>query len=236
MDTQTDLGYIIGKRKVVIESKLYSELSKKYSEAVKSGDTKAADKVRAELLSKWFRKKIKPGQAITTSSKDLTNVGKFPGSDNFSGTFTWFPEDEYLTVKVDVTDKYFDTSSPEDEPYQKTSFEIFISPSGFNEDINQLIAVPDGPNGKLRLKGFCGLYRGVDVSQFPSSWKRTADGYEAQVSIPWKYLKGYREDWKVLPVDAMVNCETPEGRTQLVMQRLGEPWEETRSYAILIRK
>lgn len=120
--------------------------------------------------------------------------------------------------------------------------QIFVCPSGGGTDINIITVVPEGAGGKARVDFACGLYgpstadkddcakRAKSVS---ASWKRTGKGYTLDVKIPWSVVRGYYSGWKAMPVNATINTNTPEGRSQVIMSKPGDPKTEAFVYAVL---
>ena len=232
LNTESPLGTLVSKRKVDIERFSYDTVSAQYSQAVKKGDRKAADKARARLLSHFFKDVIRPGQPQRIEGRAHLNDGKYqPGK--LSATFVWRVEPRYLMVNANVVDASFDTKSPKDEPWYGTCVELFVSPAGADGTVNQFFVIPAGVNGKAKVESG---YQTPGAQAVRASWKRTARGYSVEARIPWSALKGYKKGWTRMPVDAQINSELPGGWEQMTMNKPGPTSDSAANYALLVRK
>lgn len=231
-DTKTDLGTLTSSRTVYVDDPLYDKLCDACIKAAKSGDGARALQARNDLLSKWFRTSVKPGQTLASDSGAKLNAGSYPGAGNLSAEFAWYPSDDYLRVTADVTDASFSTDAPKDKPWEASCVEIMVCPGGTNDSINQFFIVPEGQGGVPRVTAVH-TDKGSDIL---ASYKRTDKGYKIEAKIPWSIVRGYEKGWRVMPVEAMVDSKTPVGRAQIVMNEPGEPWRIAKTYAALMAR
>ncbi len=226
LDTKSALGVFTSKREIVIEDPLYDQLCAAYAKASQTGDKAKAAEARAELVNKWFKQAIKPGQACKINQQRQVNLGNYQGEKSLSADVQWHPAKDYIRVVADITDASFSTDVPENQPWEASSLEILISPGGTNDTINHFFVVPTG-DGRPRIDGV----NTNEESKIVAFWKRTDRGYKVDLKIPYSILRGYEQGWSVMPVEAMINSKTPKGRVQLVMNQPGEPWKYARNYA-----
>ncbi len=228
-NTKSPLGTLTSSRQFVIEDPLYDKLSVAYAEALRKGSTSEAAKASRQALDKWFKRVVRPGQAVTLSK---LNVGDPLPSPHASATVRWYPGPASVQILADVVDSGFSTEAPKGAPWEAASLEVFLCPSGMSQEINQFIISPNGADGKATV-----MAQQTDKDYaVKAAWKRTAKGYTLDVRIPWSILKGYKKGWSVMPVEASVNFKTPQGRSQLVMTRPGRPDQTARTYSVLKAK
>lgn len=112
-------------------------------------------------------------------------------------------------------------------------------------DTSAVTIVPAGSGGKARVILASGRYGPANADAedcarqakaISAAWKRTSRGYTMDVRVPWSILRGYYSGWKTMPVDAAVNTAGPDGRVQLIMNKLGDPMMEPFIYAGLVAK
>ena len=230
------------KRPVVVIGPEYSQLSSACYDAQRQNDRKQLAESRAKLLTTVFGDQIKPGAECALSGATQCNFGSYAGSNELSANVTWLPEDDFLRVNADVTDRFFAPSGVDEAPEQGSSLQVFICPSGASYDINAITIVPSGAGGKARVIFACGEYGPSSADKQDcatraqavlAAWKRTGKGYNLDVKIPWSVVRGYYTGWKLMPVDAAINTWTPDGRSQIIMNRLGDPATEPFVYAAL---
>ncbi len=232
LDTESPLGTLVSKRIVHVDDTVWSVQSSNYVEYLNEGNAEEAAGARETMLAKWFKPRIKPGQACLVNDESQLNAGAFPGADKLSGVVTWYPGADYLRVRAEVTDAFFSTFVEKDDYWKASSVEVFASASGVDEDTIQYIIVPEGAGGIPRIHP----YHDASLDGLISAWKRTDDGYVVDIKIPWACLKGYEPGWPVLPVKVAINSKTDNGRTQLVFGRTGPAWASPRAYAGLEAK
>lgn len=226
LDTKSKLGVFTSKREVIIEDPLYDELCAACIKASQTGDKAKIAKARAELMNKWFKQTIQPGQVCKLNQTRQVNTGQYQGAKSLSADIQWRPTKDYLRIVADITDASFSTDVPENQPWEASSLEILISPGGVDDAINHFFVVPKG-DGRPRIDGV----HTDEEFRIIAFWKRTDKGYKVDMKIPYSILRGYEQGWSVMPVEAMINSKTPKGRVQLVMNQPGEPWKYARNYA-----
>ncbi len=226
LDTKSPLGVLTSKREFVVDDPIYDTLSSAYSEALRTKNAPKAARARSEMLDKWFPTRLRPSRLVNVGK---LNIGDPPAPTIPRATLKWYSKARYLEIVADVRDPNFSTRAPEDKPWEASSLELYVCPSGMSEDINQFFVTPKGTKGIAAVL----VKRAVEGAKIKASWKRTAKGYMLDVQIPWAALKGYQKRWSVMPVEAAVNSKAPNGRCQLVMTRPGAPWEASRTYAAL---
>jgi len=220
----------------------YNELANACYGARRRNDQTQFAESSAKLLSTIFKDQIKPGVECALGGAARCNFGSYPGSGKLAANVTWLAQKDFLRVKADVTDRFFAPSAADESPEDGSSVQVFICPSGIGYDINAITVVPAGAGGKARVSFACGQYgpssaekedcakRAKSVS---ATWKRTGKGYTLDVKVPWSIVRGYCAGWKLLPVDAAINTWTPDGRSQLIMSKLGDPMKEPFVYVAL---
>jgi len=230
------------KRPVVVMGPAYYELSNACYEARRRTDEKQFADSRAKLLSTIFKDPIKPGVRRAVSGAAKLNFGSYPGAGKLAANVTWLADKDFLRVKADVTDRFFAPAALDGAPEDGSSVQLFICPSGIGYDINAITLVPAGAGGKARVTVACGQYgpssadredcakRAKSVS---ATWNRTGRGYTLDAKIPWSIVRGYYAGWKLLPIDAAISTWTPNGRSQLIMNTLGDPMKEPFVYSAL---
>lgn len=230
-NTKSVLGTVVGERQFVVVDPAYDVMCAEYAKARNAGDAIGAERVREKLLSQWFNRTIEPGKMLKMDSESQVNEGKHPGTEVFSGTVAWFAETDHIRARAEVTDLHFAVDAPKDEPWRKSCLELFISPGGLNETINQFFIIPEGDNGTPRVVAV----HAKDTQGISAAWKRTEKGYIIDVKIPWSKLRGYKKDWTRMPVDAAIDTQTPDGRVQYVLSGVSRPWDESSGYVALER-
>lgn len=234
LDTKCELGTLITKRQVVIEDDTYAKLTGAYFEAKGTNDASKIAKARSALLTGYFRDMVKPGVKMVADTKLMDTVS-CPARDKFSGEFTWYPKADHLKVTANVVDANFGMSAKQENPWDSSCVEVFISPAGVDDTVNRFFIIPDGINGQVSVRN----EKNDKIEAVNGTWKRTAKGYAVEVKIPWTSVAGYEKGWSLLPVEAVVNSHVGSDRSKQVMvsmNRTGYPWAKSRTYAVLRAK
>lgn len=236
IDSKSSLGVIKAQKSVSVrEASSYETLVREYSIARSCNDTKKQAQIQSELLVKAFTTRIKPGQACTISGTKHTTRGEFPGADKVSATVKWFPDKNQLRVKFDVVDAFFSTKADPRYPWDASCVGVYMSPTGLQENINQLFFVPDGKDGTARLVQEIPTLKNPE--NIKASWKRNSKGYTMDIRIPWSCIGSYKAGWKVMPVSSLICSKPPDKyRVQVVMDGSRLLWETTETYVGLTPK
>lgn len=222
MDTKSAFGLLTCKRTVNIEDPAYEVITTNYNTYKTEGNLKEAEKCKGELLAKWFKRHIKPGeQKYATAAADK----------KVTAAVRWYAESDHIRVWADVTDPYYDTDAPREKPAQASCVEILICPSGIAEEVNLFYVVPAGENGVPWIKQVKS-----DVPGFTATWKRTGKGYRVEASIPYASLNGYKPGWKVMPVELLVDSKGDGKKIRLAVNGSKQPMKSTKSYLGLLPK
>ena len=205
----------------------YEKYFTAYNHAPRGGDTSEQSNARQKLLDCFKKNTVEPGEAVRLSDKLQVSEGAFLGPDKFSATLTWNPEADALRLEMDVIDAYYSISPDEDKPWDASSVEVLFCPfNGGRYDVTQITFNPTGSDGKARI--FPSYIKGVSAT-----WSRTEKGYIIKANIPWNAILGFQKGSPLLPVQAQINTNTPNGSASLAMTELGEPWA-TVTYAGLL--
>jgi len=208
--TQTDFGVLWSKRQVRVEFPFYETLRARYEAARKQKNLDAMRTISSRVLAGWKGRRVKPGEAVKAAT---VRFGK-PQPDKLSAVARWYPGAEGVRVEVEVTDGNFGVNA--ENPMQGSSVSLFFAAGGFDDTRSQFTVVPSGPEDAPVIEtGGAGPIRAV--------WKRTENGYHITATVPYTSIKGYRKDWKLMPVDVMVNSKNADGRCALVAGADGEP-------------
>ena len=226
LETGTKLGTLTSERDIVIEDPVWDIQSVNYVEYLKEGNKEEAGKARQQMLAKWFTNRVDAGQACVLDEDCQVNEGDYPGSDELRAAVKWYPQEDYLRVRAEVVDAFFNTDVPDDKPFMASSVEIFASGSGVDDHITQYIVAPRGAGGIPYVRP----YHETKTDGIISAWKRTDDGYVIDLKIPWELVKGADGECEVLPIEVGLNSSTPKGRVQLIWNRTGMPWVTARGY------
>jgi hypothetical protein len=245
LDTKSKLGVLKSRRPVVVIGPQYQQCFTAYYKAQRSNSQKQMAEIRAKLIAIACKTSIKPGARCSIGGAASANFGEYPGAGKLAANVTWLPGKDFLRVRADVTDRFFAPAGANESPEEGSSVQIFVCPSGSVTDVDAITLVPAGANGTARVSILCGQYgpsssdkedcakRAKSIS---AKWTRTGKGYTMDARIPWNLLRGYSAGWKALPVDAAINTAAPDGRAQLVMNKLGDPLMEPFIYSALRAK
>lgn len=188
-----------------------------------------------QLLAKRFDRKIRPGLPV--------RIDKPKGLDaqtpkKFDVRVTWYPEKDRLRAVVNAVDPHYASCEDKEKRSYRAYFDLFVCASGADQDILQVHVIEGEESGKsmCRVRGG-GRNWSEDTASCPvkSTWNRTADGFKAEVRIPWSAVPGYRRGWSVLPVEAQA-CSVSEEWAYFQMTKSGDPETSARSYSLLTRK
>lgn len=230
LDTKTaELGTLSSKRQVTIEYTQYDKLFEQCMAATAAHDSAKACKISQKALTKWFKRTVKPGQAC---SMDKPAFGKDPGRDKLTGVVKWYPGKESLKVVADVTDISF-------APNVKTatdgsSFQVYVSPTGFDDAMNRYTIIPSGPENAP-------VVQGAGSEKIKATWKRSAKGYKVEANIPYDALNGYKPGWKLMAVEAGLTAKPSENNVMLLTGKtrpvtIGQIVFPARCFAVLSAK
>ena len=184
--------------------------------------------VSKDPLALWPNRRIRPGKICKL---ETLRFGRKPEASKLSATMRWYPREKDIRVEADVVDAAF--SIDVETPSQGSSFSLFFAPSGSDETRSRFTISPSGT-------GDAAVVQAVSRGPIEASWKRTAHGYHITATIPYASINGYRSGWTLMPVDAMVDSNTPDGRCALMAgppgQPVDKPGNNSRFYAALVRK
>ena len=186
-----------------------------------------------KLLAARHSPKIRPGQELLI---DKPNSPDAVAPAGFKPKIRWFPEKDRLRVLIDVADSNYAAAKDEEKRRYRAYVDIFVCPSGADADICKIHMLQGDTEQKPYLAASQGgTYSESESRRVKGTWKRTPNGYCAEVRIPWSFLRGYRKDWTVLPVEAMV-LNKVKGWSYFVMTAHGDPDTSARSYSLLTAK
>ena len=227
-NTRSDLGILSSKRKVNIESLSYETLQQRYDAAQKANRPTAMAKASKELLARWKNRRVKPGQICKL---ETLRFGKKPEAGKLSAAVRWYPGKEGIRVEIDVADATFSINPK--ALHMGSSISLFFAPSGFDDTRTRFTIAPSGDEDAPLIETDKG-------GPIKALWKRTEDGYRITASVPYSSIKGHPKGWTLVPVDAIVNSMTPDGRCALMAGAPGQPVDKpgnsSRFYAGLVRK
>lgn len=182
-------------------------------------------RVSQQVLADWPNERVKPDQPCPFST---IRLGKMPeGPNQLRATIRWRPGKDDIVADIDVVDANFSINP--DQLHMGSSIGLYFSASGFDDTRVYCVFAPSGPEDAPLMKNTgCGPMK--------ATWQRTDTGYRMNVTIPYTSIQGLEKGWKFLPVDAMVNTMTPDGRCALVVGEGGQPWQGSQTYVELLRK
>ncbi len=221
------MGIAVGERKVIIEDPEVGRLIQSYCKARDGGDAAKAASLREQILKKRYNRAIAPGQAVPVDKINYKNRGSKNG---FAATVRMYPQKDNLRVVMDVLDKDCALGATKKPDCKSACLCVYICPGGVDDEINYIVITPD-PNtdGKAVVPEYESSYK----DKIDASWKRTVEGYRAEMVIPWSNVKGYYKGWKLLPIEVMTIPPGSYSYSQLMMNKAANCWESPRSYAVL---
>jgi hypothetical protein len=238
--TGTDLGMLASKKAIEVEysqrdRKLdaHASLQKQLVLAMASKNHAKIDKARKALIKASFPKVIKPGQELVLNKQEQSCNDSYPGPDTLRAAVKFYPENDCLRVATRVIDANFSTKTPDRTEWEGSCIELFVSATGLDGDLVQLFAVPEGPENAPRMRGCGKNLAAVDMGGATGSWKRTDDGYELEVAIPWSKLPHYSKDGEFVTVEIAVDTKVPEHLCQLRSNGTINPQEHTTGFSRL---
>lgn len=225
IDTKTPLGKFTAQKAAIIrEPAIREALTAEYENAVKAGDAAKAEDLKKAMLDKLYTWRIKQGEPIEVAYR---NYGEFPTKDKLSGIAKFYAGKDYLRAYIDVTDAYFSTDPYEGRFYRASSVAFYVTPSGLYNHREMISVIPRGKGGVPTLIQ-------TNLPGVIARYARTPKGYWLDVKIPWKILKAYNKDWKLMPVGIMLNSRTGKDRTQLNFTQGTDSYDDPRGFAALM--
>lgn len=203
---------------------------------VKSGSAAKIDKARSDFLAVACKGVIELYEDKTIDRADQANSDDYPGSEKLSAVVMWYPEQDRLRVRADVTDANFSTKTTPLREWEAACIEVFVCPSGVDSDITQLLIVPEGPENAPRMRAMRAAKYPMDTSGITASWKRTEKGYTVEANIPWSKLKGYKDSYSTIPVELAVDGKAGSWAVQCRMNASPNCPRSVRGYALLRMK
>ena len=225
-DTKTPLGKLTAQKQAIVRDPAYSDLSSDYWKSIKAGDTAKAENTKDEILEKFFTWKINPGKPYEVSYR---NYGEYPTKDKLSAIVKWYVAKDYLRIIADVTDAFFATDPYQGADHRASSIRFYADPSGTGDGNIGITVFPKGKDGVPRFTS----PQLKDLPGVKAKYQLTPKGYHIDLWIPWKLLKGYSPDWKLMPVGVMLNARTGRDRTQLQFTQGTDVFYNPRGFAAL---
>jgi len=224
-NTHSDLGILSSKRLVKIEFSFYEAQQRIYEAAKKANDSAGMAKASLDLLARSTNRRVGSGQVFRL---ETAHQGSKQEARKLSAAVQWYPQAEDIRVEVSVVDANFGVNPK--TLNQGSSVCLFFAPNGFDDTRTRLNIAPSGAADAP-------IVQGPGAESVKATWRRTPDGYRIVATVPYASLKGYRKGWTLMPVDAMVNSKTPEGRCALVGDATGQPGpgQTTRYYLKLVK-
>ena len=208
-----------------VEFPFFEAQKEKYEAAKEANDPTKMAKASLDLLARSTNRRVRSGQVFRL---ETAHQGSKQEARKLSAAVQWYPQAEGIRVEVTVVDANFSINPK--GLNQGSSVCLFFSPSGFDDMRTRINIAPSGAEDAPIIQA-----EGVESTK--ASWKRTSDGYHITATVPYASIKGYRKGWTFMPVDAMVNSKSPEGRCALVGGATGQPGpgQTTRYYLKLVK-
>lgn len=234
LDTKTPFGVLTAERTIKIEDPAIAKLQTAYKTAQDAGNDFLAQVACRKLIAKRFSNRIKPGQAVTIDKPNNMDAVALKG---YCVQVRWYPEKDRLRAVVNAVDPNYAAGKDHEKRQYRARVDLFVCASGADQDIYEVYMLEGDKDGQAYASA-----RQVGAPYVPdekppvkTSWWRTADGFKAEVKIPWNVLPGYNKGWTVLPVEAQVLSKAKDW-SYFVMTKPGEPETSARTYSLLTRK
>lgn len=234
LDTKTLLGTLTAERTITVEDPAIARLQKDYASARKAGNSRLAFDLCKKLMAQRLSTRIKPGQALCIEKPNNLSTGK---QENLRVQVKWYAEKDRLRAVINAVDPAYAAIADPKKRKERAYVSVYVCPSGADQDICGVGLSEGDKDGTASARMVCrGKWTDVtQASAVKATWRTTADGYTAEVKIPWSALPGYDRKWTVLPVEAAMMVMGKQF-SYYTMTRPGNPDVSARSYSLLTRK